>query len=313
MSERRSAAALTLRIAASAAVVVATGFFATGTPPAAAETAAEVRELARRADTDPAALNRLRGVTEVDGQPADFEQALEGAEGEELSHRLDVIESSAGTPRDGRPIVVTEGAQREARRILDTPRYKPDEPPRPFAGAIRRLGEWLEPVITPLGAAFSVIERALASIFEDPWKVALVAVLVVVLAALLTGRSVGRRSRLAVYGAVGPGGGASTGDPRDLDPRDLERQADAAEAAGDLDRAFRLRFLAGVLRLDRAGVIEYRPSATTGELVRTVRSTTFRPLARTFDEVAYGGRQPQPDDIARAKSEWPRVLEEARR
>lgn len=306
MSERHTAAALTLLLAASAA------FFATGTP-AAAETAAEVRELARRADTDPAALNRLRGVTEVDGHPADFEQALEGAEGEELSHRLDVIESSAGTPRDGRPIVVTEGAQREARRILDTPRYKPDEPPRPFAGAIRRIGEWLEPVVRPVGAAFSAIGRALSSIFEDPWKVALVAALVVALAAILTSRSVGRRGRLAVYGAGGTVSGAATGDPRGLDPNKLDRQAEAAEAAGDLDRAFRLRFLAGVLRLDRAGVIEYKASATTGELVRAVHSTTFRPLARTFDEVAYGGRQPQPDDIARAKSDWPRVLEEARR
>ena len=95
---------------------------------------------------------------------------------------------------------------------------------------------------------------------------------------------------------------------RDEDPRALDRRADAAEAAGDLEAALRLRFRAGLLRLDARGAIEFRPSISTFEVRRTLHDDDFDALAATFDDVVYGGRPPAPDDLAAARERWPRVV-----
>jgi hypothetical protein len=92
------------------------------------------------------------------------------------------------------------------------------------------------------------------------------------------------------------------------DPAELERAADAAERAGQLDVAVRLRFRAGLLRLGNRGAIRYRPSVTTNEVRRVLGSETFDELARTFDAVAYGGRDAGPPDVDAARREWPRVV-----
>jgi hypothetical protein len=108
----------------------------------------------------------------------------------------------------------------------------------------------------------------------------------------------GRRRRLA---------------PEDSEnPDDLERAADAAERDGDLERALRLRFRAGLLRLGDRGAIAYRPSVTTGEVRRALGSNTFDELALTFEDVTYGGKPAEAPDVDAAKREWPHVLEEAR-
>ena len=60
------------------------------------------------------------------------------------------------------------------------------------------------------------------------------------------------------------------------DPDELERAADDAERDGDLDRALRLRFRAGLLRLGDRGAIRYRPSVTTSEVRRALGSRDVR-------------------------------------
>jgi hypothetical protein len=92
------------------------------------------------------------------------------------------------------------------------------------------------------------------------------------------------------------------------DPAELERAADAAERAGELDVAVRLRFRAGLLRLGQRGAIDYRPSVTTNEVRGVLGSETFDELARTFDAVAYGGRDAATPDVDAARREWPRVV-----
>ncbi|MDQ1444398.1 MAG: hypothetical protein QOI20_862 [Acidimicrobiaceae bacterium] len=283
-----------------------------GTTPAHAETAAEVRTLARRAHTDPAARERLRAVHDVDGTPADFDTALGQASGADLDHRLDVIESSAGAqdPGSAASALAGRGPQQAASRILHGRRFRPATPPRPLRGAVHRLGQWLEPVVAPLGRWLAPVGRVLRGVFRNAVATGMLGAAVVGLAAVVAVAAVNRRSRLDVNRVDDEEGGIGS---RRADPKELERQADAAEAAGSYDRAFRLRFQAGVIRLDRAGLIADRPSATTGQLVKTVRSAAFPDLARTFDEIAYGGRPSGPEDVARAKQTWPRVLEEARR
>ena len=92
------------------------------------------------------------------------------------------------------------------------------------------------------------------------------------------------------------------------DPRALERLAAEAEAAGDLEEALRLRFRAGLLRLDARGAIEYRPSISTREVRRKLRSEDFDALAATFDDVVYGGRAAEGADVSDARERWPAVV-----
>ena len=94
-------------------------------------------------------------------------------------------------------------------------------------------------------------------------------------------------------------------------PEALEREADAAERAGELGVALRLRFRAGLIRLARARVIPLRGSIRTGEVRRALRSRDFDELATAFDEVVYGGRPARTDDLVTAKTVWPRVVEAA--
>jgi len=187
-------------------------------------------------------------------------------------------------------------ARDQAREILGGRRYKPADVPRPFEGAL----EWLGDRLRPIGDFFSRITESLAG------KIALAAVLagVVAVVALLVAR---RRTAASATG--GPSRRRSS-DER-ADPGRLEREADAAERRGDLDVALRLRFRAGLLRLDRAGAIHFRPSITTGQVARRLRLPSFDDLAITFDAVAYGGRHASATDLQSARAEWPRVLERA--
>src|SRR5262249_61734857 len=93
------------------------------------------------------------------------------------------------------------------------------------------------------------------------------------------GRLVGRRGGRIVEAAGRRARGSAAA------PRDLERQADEAERQGELDRALRLRFQAGLLRLARSDAIPVRASLTNGEIARRLSSPAFAQLADDFDEV----------------------------
>jgi hypothetical protein len=266
--------------------------------PAAAQSvsSSQFRDLASRAATDPRALAQLRAVRDVDGRPVDMARALAGAEGPALAARLQALSAAPAAPA-----VAAEQARADAQDVLDGRRFKPARVPRPFAGVLRTLGRWLEPVGEPLG-------RLWRGVFDTvPGTLAVVGVVFAV-AALVSLRLIGRRS---------PGNVRRTrpvgADGESLDPEELERRAAAAERAGDLDHAVRLRFVAGVLRLDRAGVITYRSSLTTGQLRARLDSASFAELAAAFDEIAYGGRPAAPDDVAASRTGWSKVLAEARR
>jgi hypothetical protein len=190
-------------------------------------------------------------------------------------------------------------AREEARQILSERRYRGSDVPRPLHDALDWLGrrfhfvgrfyDWLAGVVGGHG----VVQLMAA---------ALVVVLAAWVAVRLAARRASRASRLAE---------AALGERR-LDPRELERLAEEAEARGDLEIALRLRFRAGLLRLGRAHALELRPSLTTREARRALRNPRFDALARNFDEVVYGRRPPSTDDVAAARAEWPRVLEETR-
>ncbi len=251
--------------------------------------ASELQTLAREAQDDPAALVQLRAVDVVDGQRVDIEGALSGARGAALDARLAELERTGGGAARGNP-------RADAKAILAQDRFHEKSVPGPFRGLLDRLGKlvpsfgWLEDLI-PGGAPVM-------------WIV--LAALLAVLAWFVARRLLSRRVRVAERAT------AQAEAERAADPKVLDRQADEAERAGDLETALRLRFRAGLLRLDRRGAISFRPSISTREVQRALRSKEFDGLAATFDDVVYGGRAPAPEDIAAARADWPAVVEGAK-
>jgi hypothetical protein len=188
-------------------------------------------------------------------------------------------------------------ARDQAREILGSRRYKPANVPRPFEGVL----DWLGDRLRPIGDFFSRITDSLAG------KIVLAAVLagiVTVIALLVARRRAARGAGAGVRHRHGAGA-------EHLDPGRLEVEADVAERRGDLDTALRLRFRAGLLRLDGTGAIAFRPSITSGQVSRRLRLPAFDDLAVTFDAVAYGGRHASATDLSTARSAWPRVVEQA--
>ena len=189
-------------------------------------------------------------------------------------------------------------ARQDARQILTDRRFHHAPAPRP----LRRPLEWI-------GDRFRTVSNAIGDVLRavpgPTWlAVAVVAVAVAIAVIVLITR--GRVHAIAAGGATARERAAAREDPVAL-----EQAADAAERAGDFDRALRLRFRAGLLRLDARGAIRYRPSLTVGEVRRLLGSETFDELAARFEEVAYGGVGAQPGDVDVARREWPRVVHEA--
>jgi Domain of unknown function (DUF4129) len=191
-------------------------------------------------------------------------------------------------------------ARAEAKHILSDRRYRNAPAPRP----LRKPLEWLGDRLRDIGHAISAALRAVPG---PTW----LAVAIVCIAAAIGFVVFLARARRTGGGAHSPA--TTTGGPQPEDPAAFEREADAAEAAGDLERAVRLRFRAGLLRLGQRGVIRYRPSLTTNEVRRLLGSDTFDDLATRFEEVAYGGRDAEVADVRAARESWPRVLDDARR
>ena len=189
-------------------------------------------------------------------------------------------------------------AQREAQRILSDGRFHASPAPRPFRGPVQWVGDRVSSLFDWLGRL---------PIPGFVWIAIALAILAVIIARIIT---VARRR--AVTHA--PAGGRVRGPTEDEseDPDLLERAADKAERDGDLARALRLRFRAGLLRLGARGAIDYRPSLTTSEVRRALGSETFNDLARTFENVAYGGGLAASNDVDAARRDWPRVLTESK-
>lgn len=192
----------------------------------------------------------------------------------------------------------------KARDILSEDRFRVRHTPGPFRGVLR----WLADVLAPIGRLLAPVGRFFGR-FGWLWentvaRVMLVVVVVAVVAAL--SQVVIRRRRVA---AVVRGGGRR--DAKAEDPSRLERAAEEAEARGDYAAGVRLRFQAGVIRLQDAGRVRRGRTTATRAIGRQLRSDVFDDLGATFDEVAYGGRAATPDDAATARDAWKRVLAEA--
>jgi Domain of unknown function (DUF4129) len=192
--------------------------------------------------------------------------------------------------------VPADRAREQAQEILGERRFHETELPRP----LERPLEWLGDRLRPIGEAIGDAVDALPGPPGVVWLVLAGLVLAASLAVAL------RLIRTRAPGARWPSGAAADGRP--LDAAALEREAEEAERAGELERALRLRFRAGVLRLAERRLLDDPASVTTGRLVRRLRSDEFAHAARAFDEVVYGRRAPTVDDVRLAREGWRAVL-----
>ncbi len=193
-----------------------------------------------------------------------------------------------------------DAARGEARDILSGRQFRSAPTPRPLRKPLDWIGDRLKPIVDWFGDVLDSI----------PPRLLLVTALAVVVAAIAFAVSKvrARRGRPDARGRASRIPGEESEDPDEL-----ERFADTAEREGRLDHALRLRFRAGLLRLGSNGAIRYRPSLTTNEVRRALGSDSFDELARTFEAVAYGGRDAVPPDLEAARREWPRVVAGASR
>jgi uncharacterized protein DUF4129 len=277
---RRPALAL-----AAAAVAACASFAVPAGAAAGAATAAQVGALAARATDDPAALRALRAIDTVDGRPVDVAAALGDARGAALRARLRLLARQAG--EGGAP---PADARRRARAVLSERRFR-QSLPQPFKRPLQRLGDWLQSLWDRLPGGPG-----------GRWGLAIVAVAIAAAAVSLRGVRRRRGTAECAAAARAPGGAAAEGAAA------LERRADEAERAGDHALAVRLRFRAGLMRLGERDAIPYRPSLTTAEARRRLRSEPFDRLAADFDQIAYGGRAARDEDARAAREGWREVL-----
>ncbi len=196
-----------------------------------------------------------------------------------------------------------EEARRAASDILSERRFRAAPLPRPLRPILEQLGEWLRPIVEALTSVFRTMAGWLPGEDATLWTV--LAVAMVAAAAAVAAR----------LGTLRATAARESRPPRSRGGRDLEkleRAAEEAERAGEFSRAIRLRFTAGLLRLDAARVIEFKDSITSGEVARVLRSPNFDGLAASFDRVAYGGLVADSADAARTREGWNRVLEQVR-
>jgi hypothetical protein len=195
---------------------------------------------------------------------------------------------------------------RLAQRILAEKRFHPAPLPQPLHGVLVALGRALAPVGRWLHDGFESVAGVLPGGNATVWVVLCAGVVGVagVSAARLTGRTLVDQAR---------SGPRLSGQPGAPDAAELEAAAEAAERDGRIEAAVRLRFQAGLLRLDELGVLSYRPSLPNAAVSRRLRSQVFDGLLRRFEEVVYGGRPAEASDAGKARDGWREVLAEARR
>jgi hypothetical protein len=194
-----------------------------------------------------------------------------------------------------------EALRERAREILSDRRYTGTDLPRPFERPLRWLDERLRPIGGWIEEAFDDVADKLPGGALALWLLiaAVVVAIVVVFVRPAISRLAERREAAAAPAVVR----ASAAE--------LERAAEAAEREGRFEQALRLRFRAGLLRLDERRALEYRDSMTTGEAAGALGLAAFDRLGETFDAVAYGGRPAGEPELAASRAGWADVLEQA--
>lgn len=197
-------------------------------------------------------------------------------------------------------------ARREAAHILSGPPYTTKPGPAPLRGVLHAIGHLLDDVFGPIvrwivREIFGPTARFGRDLFGTLWWLAL-AVIAVAVGVGIGFVLIRRRARIATQ----PASADAVAETVDIGA--LERAADAAEAAGHAEEAVRLRFQAGLARLESIGVIANRFVATSHEVQRVLTDITFDTIAVRHEAIAYAGAAASQSDVTNAREGWPQVL-----
>ena len=191
-------------------------------------------------------------------------------------------------------MVDSERLREEAERILAQRRY------RAQPTGSERFGQWLE----QLWYGFLEFLTDVADVIGGPLVLGLLLFGLVVVAAVLITRNLGHRRAREIELRIMREQLLARG----ADPTELEREAERAASEADFATALRLKFQAGLLRLDERGRIRYWPGLTSAEVADLLASPEFEALARRFDEVVYGHRTATAVDFEQARNRWSTLL-----
>ena len=241
-------------------------------------------DLAEQAASDPAALEALRELS------PEARDALTGAD-EDVSERLATIATQE-------QFAVDEDVSAIAQDILSQERFATarDNTVGSFVAEWqRRVAIW--------------INRLIASIIDNvpggPRLFFGVLILgILAFAGFFASRLAQNRIRVTEAATL-----ARIRRERGLSPAELRRRSREAAEAGDPAEAVRLLFLAGLTTLDERDRIDFAPGTTTDEISNQLSSNTFDHLAARFNEVVYGGRDANAEDVNQSMAEWNTVLE----
>jgi hypothetical protein len=195
-------------------------------------------------------------------------------------------------------------AREQARAVLSEHRFHATPVPRPLRGALHSIGRALEAPLEVLEEAFVGVAGSIAGGETTLW--ALLAASALAVSAVLATRVTRRALREQHAGA------SSQPGVRVVRAGDLEHAAARAERDGRHGEAVRLRFRAGLLRIEERALVDVSAPMLTHDVARALASEQFDRLVRSFEEIAYGGRAGVAADSELARREWSRVLERAR-
>ncbi len=207
----------------------------------------------------------------------------------------------------------SSSAREQARGILAKPPYRttPSHTPRPLAGVLHALGRALNAALG--GPARWLYHHVLLRIGHGftsafgGWWIVVVGLIAVGLGVAVGVLLINRRARISARDVA-----SGSIHPAIEDPDELDRRAASAESSGDDETAVRLRFRAGLLRLQRKGVIVNQDAQTGRQLSERLHSPTFDALAGRHEMIVYARDPATPVDAVTARTDWPRVLVEAR-
>lgn len=247
-----------------------------------------VSELAEAGDVD-----RLGEITSVDGIPVDMDRMLDDGS---TAHRTEALESLF-SPDGDLPFAIRidpDTARSVASEVLEQSKYDlPTE--SAFDRFLAQAQAWLAEALAGLVAALGGARSA-----------GLIALAIVALAGLGGFAFLARRRTAAIERKTSLERIFAEGG----DPDEYDRLAALADREGRFSASIRYRFVAGLLRLDIAGRITFRPGITTGQIVDELGDERFTHLARQFEDVAYGGRDATLEMRDRSIEEWSAILGE---
>lgn len=250
--------------------------------------AVTVSELAGAGNSD-----RLAEITSVDGIPVDMNRLLAGGT---VDRRIETLENLF-SPNDAPPFarhIEPEAARSVASEVLEQSKY--DVPTESaFDRFLAQAQAWLAEALFRLVSALGGARNA-----------GLIALVIVALAGLGGFAFLARRRTATIERTTNLERILAEGG----DPEQYERLAALADREGRFSDSIRYRFVAGLLRLDIAGRITFRPGLTTGQIIDDLDDERFTRLARQFEDVAYGGRDASEEMRDRSIEEWSAILGE---